>query len=944
MQKNVVYRNGIIPASELLLEVLGRDPNLVTLMSISLLATKLRIPRQRANGVSRPRLTEKLTAAVQRPGTVILLSGPAGFGKTTLLSEFAAGRLAAWVSLGEEDNEPIEFWSYLVSAVQSVAPGIGAAAIALLQTPQSLPDASIPTVLINDLVQLERDIVLILDDYHTIRNQAIHTSLSFFIDHLPDNFHLILSTRVDPPFLLARLRARDRLTEIRAADLRFTLDEANSFLAQTMGLILTNQDVKAIETRTEGWIASLQLAAISMRQQNDISGFIKAFTGSNVFVAEYLMEEVLNQQSEEVRTFLLQTSILARLNPSLCDAVRGGSDSQALLRQLYQSNLFIIPLDDEGQWYRYHQLFTDLLRVRLQTSTSSEEIATLHRRAALRYEDAGMISDAVAHALSAKDYQYAVSLIEKIALPMILKAGFKTVEDWLSAVPAEYLQVSLPANLAFAWMHLLRRNLERAAPYLERLHHMFLERAENEIKPVLQGEWFALQAILLNAQGQATESRDLAEKALQLLPDDETLVRSMTYMALSNTYEQAQDYERARQVLETMIQRARTRNDLTSEVFGSSLLARMVLQQGELHTTYQIVSDALKRMEQQNAFSPFSATLFGELAQVHYHWHQFAEARDYFSRSVQWSTLGGFSDAEIYHSVFLSRLFQMEGDLQASLREIEKAVHLMRTAAPALVREEVVAQQVSIFLALNRLMEAQNALATYGFTFEAGFSHPVLEPDAVLTHADALLFSSALRILIHRSKAKGDQQELAAGILLAERVINASLRCKLLPIALQALLVRAQLHIAARNETAGSADIVTALKKAESEGFISLFVEEGRAISNLLALSLRRKQIEPTQTSYLQRVLAAFPDPRPVDEPPSLADAADDLKLIEPLTAREREVLNHIAAGDSNQVIADKLVITLSAVKKHTRNIFAKLNVSSRTQAVARARQLKIID
>jgi len=913
-------------------------------MSISLLATKLRIPRQRASRVSRPRLTEKLNAAVQRPGSVILLSGPAGFGKTTLLSEFAANRLVAWTSLGEEDNDPMQFWSYVVTALQTAEPDIGRAALALLETVQSLPDQSIPTVLINDLVQSEQDIVLILDDYHTIRNQTIHTALSFFIDHLPDNFHLILSTRVDPPLPLARLRARDRLTEIRAADLRFTLDEANSFLAQTMGLILTDQDVKAIETRTEGWIASLQLAAISMRQQNDISSFIKAFTGSNIFVAEYLMEEVLNQQSEEVRTFLLQTSILARLNPGLCDAVRAATDGQVLLRQLYQSNLFVIPLDDEGQWFRYHQLFADLLLARLQASKSGEEIAILHRHAALWYEQAGMASDSIAHALSAKDYQYAVALIEKIALPMILKANFKTVEDWLAAVPPEFLNKSLPANLAFAWMHLLRRNLDRAAPYLERLHDMFLERGENEIKPVLQGEWFALQAILLTAQGNAVESRDLAKKALQLLPEDETLARSMTYMALSNAYEQRQDYERARQVLETMIQEARSTNDLNSEVFGSSLLGRMILQQGELHATYQIVSDVLHRMEHQKAYTPFSATLFGELAQVHYHWHQFPEAREYFARSVQWSALGGFSDGEIYHSVFLSRLFQMEGDLQASVREIKKAMRLMETAAPALVREEVISQQVSIFLVLDRLTDAQNALSAYGFTFDAGFSHPEVDSSAMLIHANALLYNSALRILLHRSKKKGEQQDLPAGILLAKRVIDASLRCKLLPIALQALLLRAQLHIDAGNESAGLADVVTALKQAEPEGFISLFVEEGSTISNLLALLLRRKQIEAIQTSYIQSILAAFPDQRPFQEPSNVADVDDELKLIEPLTAREREVLAHIAAGDSNQMIADKLVITLSAVKKHTRNIFAKLNVHSRTQAIVRARLLKLIN
>jgi LuxR family maltose regulon positive regulatory protein len=369
----------------------------------------------------------------------------------------------------------------------------------------------------------------------------------------------------------------------------------------------------------------------------------------------------------------------------------------------------------------------------------------------------------------------------------------------------------------------------------------------------------------------------------------------------------------------------------------------MLLQQGELHTTYQIVSHVLQRVDHQGAFSPFSATLFGELAQVHYHWHQFAEAREYFSRSVHWSTLGGFSDAEIYHSVFLSRLFQMEGELHASLQEIEKAVHLMQTAAPALVREEVVAQQVSIFLALDRVTDAQNALKDYGFAFEDGFSHPALDPNVALTHANALLYNSALRILLHRSKAKAEQQGLPAGILLAERVINGALRSKLLPITLQTLLLRAQLHMLAGNEKAGFADIASALKMGEPEGFLSLFVEGGGAISNLLTLLLRRKLVEPIETTYVERILATFSVQLPSQEASSAADVDSDLKLIEPLTRREREILNHIAAGDSNQMIADKLVITLSAVKKHTRNIFAKLNVNSRTQAVARARQLKLI-
>ena len=493
-------------------------------MSVSILLTKLHVPRPRVNGVARPRLTEKLIASVARPGQLILISAPAGFGKTSLLAELAADkeRAVGWISLGDSDNDPNRFWSYVIAACQSIQPGVGEAALTLLQTPQLLANETIPTLLINDLVNLEKDLLLVLDDYHAIQNESIHLALSFLVDHLPDHFHLILATRVDPPLPLARLRARDCLTEIRAADLRFTREEAASFLNQTMGLVLTEQDVDVIETRTEGWIASLQLAGISMREHADLAGFVKAFAGSNLFVADYLMEEVLKNQPQEVKTFLLETSILARLHPSLCDSVRGASDSRTVLRSLYQSNLFVIPLDDEGNWFRYHQLFADLITAHLHASASADDIALLHQRAAHWYDQADMMSDAISHAISAWDYSYAVNLIEKVALPMILKAHFKTVEDWLAAIPPEFLKQSLPANMAIAWMHLLRRNFERAAPNLQRLHEMFLAGDEKEIDHTLRGEWFALQAILLNAQGKAVESQDVGEKALRLLPDGET--------------------------------------------------------------------------------------------------------------------------------------------------------------------------------------------------------------------------------------------------------------------------------------------------------------------------------------------------------------------------------------------------------------------------------------
>ena len=915
-------------------------------MAVSLLPTKLHIPRARANGVSRPRLTKRLLAGAAHPYSFVLLSGPAGFGKTTLLSEFIneLKQPVAWVSLDEGDNDPIRFWTYLITACQSIQRGVGESGLALLQTLPSFPDETIPTLLINDLVKLETDLVLVLDDYHFIQNPSIHAGLAFLLDHLPEKLHLILSTRVDPPWPMARFRARDQLVEIRAVDLRFTTEEIAAFLNQVMGLDLRPEDITALERRTEGWIASLQLAALSLRGRSDVTGFIKAFTGSHVYVAEYLIQEVLEQQPAEVRNFLLQTSVLDSLKASLCEAVTRCQDGEAMLKSLYQANLFLLPLDEEGGWFRYHQLFLDLLRARLQQSLPADAIAALHRGAAAWYEQAGMTNEAIAHTLAAGDYSHAVQLVETVAVPMILNAYFKTVEDWLHAIPPEYLTESLQANMAFAWMYLMRQNFSRAAPHLERLQAIFSTRRKDTIDATLQGEWLALQSIILNAQGKAAESRDMAEQALNILPQEEAQVRSMVYLGLVTAYEQMLDYDRAREAAEAIIQHGRSSGDLASEIVGSSLLGRMVLQQGGLHSAYDITTQALHRVEQTGSFSPFSATLFGELAQVHYHWYQLKEAREYFSLSVQWSTLGGFSDAEIYHSVFLSRLFQMEGDLKASLKEIEKALDLMQTAAPALVGEEVIAQQISIFLAVDHPVVAQTALRSRGFLFEDGFSYPELAPDVSLPHALGLLYNSALRVLLYQAKTKREHKALKSGIELADRVIAGSLRCRHLPIALQTLLLQAQLYFAQGDERAGLAEVVRALELAEPEGFISVFIEEGRPIAEALGTLLKRNMLGTVRGEYVREILAAFPQTQAVKPVAAREAAAPEESLIEPLTARELEVLQHIALGDSNQVIADKLVITLSAVKKHTGNIFRKLNVNSRTQAVLRARQLGLLD
>jgi len=920
---------------------------------VSLLSTKLYIPQPRANAIARLRLTEKLVSGANQPGSFTLLSGPAGFGKTTLLSEFVARlkRPVAWLSLDEGDNDPIRFWTYLIVACQTVQDGVGESALALFSAPQPLPVEAIPSILINDLAELDHDLILILDDFHTIQNETIHSAFSFLLEHLPRKLHIVVSTRVDPPWLLARFRARNQLIEVRAQDLRFNTEEAASFLNRLMRLNLSTEDVAALEERTEGWVAGLQLAALSMKGRSDIAGFVKAFTGSHVYIAEYLVEEVLKQQPQDVQEFLLQTSILERLNARLCEAVTGCQDGQAVLMALQRANLFVIPLDDEGQWFRYHHLFADLLKARLRQSLPADAIAALHQRASAWNEQAGMVPEAIEHALAATEYSYALQLIEKIALPMILNAYFQTVEDWLRTIPPEYLRESPRVNLAIAWMHLLRRNFAQAAPHLERLQRIFSTLEKSEIDPSLEGEWLALQSMLLNAQGKAVESIDLAEQALKILPEGETQVRSMTYMGLAQAYEQTLDYERAAEACELIIQQGHAAGDLPSEMFGLSYLGLMYVQQGKLHAAEEIASVSLQRIERTGSFSPFSATLYGELAQVYYHWHQLEKARGHFSRSVELSKLGGFSDAEIYHHVFLSRLLQMEGDLQASVQEIEKALDRMQTAAPAFVNEEVISQQVSIYLALKRLAAAQSALKVYGFKFDGNFSHPELAPEAGIPHALGMLYDSALRILLYQGAAQDDPEVFRHGIELAGLVIEGSLRCRHLPIVLKTLLLRSQLHAALGNEQAALVDVTRALELAEPEGFVSIFIDERPHTAEALRSLLERHLTGGVAEGYIQDILAAFPKSQSsridytarVQADVVVTPTEDAMALVEPLTKRELEVLRLIAEGDSNRAIAEKLLITVSAVKKHTSNIFGKLNVDSRTQAVARARQLRLL-
>lgn len=924
-------------------------------MVVSLLSTKLYIPPARADGVARPRLTQKLQDGLQQPGSFALLSCPAGFGKTTLLSEYASLHkgAVAWLSLDERDNDPIQFWPYLIAACQTVHSAVGEAASMLFQTPQPPPDDAVATILINDLAGLDHNLTLILDDYHTIQNEAIHSALVFLLEHLPEKLQVVVSTRIDPPWPLARFRVRNQLIELRAQDLRFTASEAATFLNRMMGLDLTAADVSALEARTEGWAAGLQLAALSMKGRSDIAGFVKAFTGSNVYISEYLVEEVLKRQPREVQEFLLQTSLLEPLNAELCEAITGCTDGQSMLLALYRANLFVVSLDDECKWFRYHHMFADLLQSRIQWSLPAEAIEALHQRAADWYGQAGLIPEAIEHSLAAKDYARVVKLVERIALPMILQAHVRTVERWLKAIPKERVEESPKINLAFAWLNLLRGSVNQISPFLVRLKTIFSGPGASDLGPSLQGEWLAVQSKWSSLQGKQEESRDLASQALQILPEEDFLVRSIVYVNLATTYEQMLYYNHAAEMFQMIVRNARAIGDSTFETLGISGQARMELMQGRLHLAFEIASEGIKRMEDSGKITPFGATLYGEIGQINYFWRRLDEAQKYLRQSISSSGHSGYSDPEIFNHVMLSRMAQMDDDWEAAALEVTKAHELAQRIPPAMIREELISQRVRVELAFGRLESAQAILQPEGFAFTDVFSFPDLAPGSAVTNPVGLLYNSALRILLLLAGLKKDQSNLKRGIELADIILSGELQCRHIPTALETLLLRSKMYAAMGDDSRRLKDIAAALELAETEGFISVFVEEGRPIYEGLRAMSQHNSLGSTRLDYIQKILAAFPTSlRSTKETgkPIMSNFKVDKKVAEldaplvvPLTHREVEVLQLIACGDSNQTIARKLVITVSAVKKHTGNIFGKLNVNSRTQAVARARLLQLL-
>jgi LuxR family maltose regulon positive regulatory protein len=924
-----------------------------------LLKTKLYIPSIRPELVSRPRLIERLNAGLHRKLT--LVSAPAGFGKTTCISEWvnALDCPVTWLSLDAADDGPGRFFIYLVAALQKVDDNLGREIEGVLRAGQLPPSEAISTTLSNDIQELEGRFLLVLDDFQVIQDRFILRVLEKLVSNLPQPLHLVLLTREDPPLPLARLRANNQLTEIRAGDLRFTSPEAERFLNEVMGLSLSQADITVLEDKTEGWIVGLQLAGLSVRDRADPSSFIATLSGSHRFILSYLTEQVLSRQPEGIQSFLLQTSILDRLSGDLCNAVTGRSDGRALLERLFKANLFLIPLDDEQRWYRYHHLFADLLRD-LQRALQKDETAELHRRASRWYAQAGMgergtfVSEAIRHALAAADYAMAVDLLESHAMEMIMQGYAKTVNGWVQAIPPEWGSLSPRTNLAFAWMHLLRGTYAQASPYMEQVQAAFsgsqgglhLEAEEN---PSLKAEWLAMKSLLLNMQGKATESMTMATRALEIAPEEDSHARSLAYFGLAGVYQLMEDYAHAVEAYQMAIQHGRAAENLVAEMMSVAGLALMAFEHGQLHLAFEIAAPVSARVEQSGSLPPIGTVVYGILGEVYYQWVQTEQARRHILRALHLSTLGGYKSGMINCRVLLSRLSQLEGHLEAAAREVQEAIDQLQVDTPGYVRQEAVSQQVRVYLARNRPTAAELALQGQGFSFRDQFSFPDLPPGQSLSHANGLLYNSSLRVLLYQAWAGRDLTNLRPRIELANRLIAGALQGQYILVALEALLLRAQMHAALGNSLSSRADYATALELAEPEGFIGIFVEQGPPVAEALTNLVEQDRLGTVQPGYVERILAAFSRLQPPgttrgEQPaPDLPAGTGPVALIEPLTDRELEVLSLMAKGLKYREIAARLYISLNTVRFHVKAIYGKLNVNNRTQAIEVARQLRIL-
>jgi LuxR family maltose regulon positive regulatory protein len=936
-----------------------------------ILATKLYIPPSLPNIVPRSRLIERLNEGLHRKLT--LVSASAGFGKTTLMSEWVhtvrahrdAPLQAAWLSLDEGDNDPARFLVYCIAALQTIEASAGKGASSALQSPQPPPIEAILTILINEVATIPGRIVLILDDYHLIEAQAIHEALAFLLERLPPQMHLVIATREDPPLPLARLRARGQLTELRAADLRFTPAEAAEFLNTRVGLNLSAEDIAALETRTEGWIAGLQLAAISMQGRADTASFIQAFTGSHRFVLDYLVEEVLQRQPERVRSFLLQTSILDRLCGSLCDAVcssgtgvRFGEakspsfgmaetpaeqeDGKEMLEALERANLFVVPLDDERHWYRYHRLFADVLQAHLMEE-QPERVSTLHQRASEWYERNGSPSDAIHHALAAEDFERAANLLELAWPAMDISYQSATWLGWVKALPDELVGTRPVLSVGWAWalldggeMEAVEGRLWDAERWLgptddtperpeppssetcpERTRGMVV--ADEKLFRSLPASIATARAYQAQALGDISGAVKHARRALELTPEDDQIRYAQASALLGLACWASGDLEAANRSF-TDFTNMLIAGDIPNAIGGAYVLADIRMALGHLCEAESTYQQALQLAAGQDGPMPLGmADLYRGMSELLCERGDLESAAQYLLRGKELGDQAALPDWQRRLCITQARMRQTQGDLDGALDLLDEAERVYIKSPLPDVRP-IAAQKTRIWIRQGRLAKALAWARERGLSVDDNLSY--LREFEHITLARALIAQ-------FKSDRADDSIREAMGLL--SRLLEAAEKGGRTGSVIEILVLQALAHQALSDIPLALTLLEHALALAEPEGYVRIFVDEGPPMAALLREAAKRG----TVPNYASQLLAAFgkaESKRPVTQ-----------HLIEPLSERELEVLKLLRTELSGPEIARELVVSLSTMRTHTRNVYSKLGVNSRRAAVRRAEELDLL-
>ncbi|WP_411375729.1 LuxR C-terminal-related transcriptional regulator [Arthrobacter sp. MPF02] len=902
-------------------------------MAGPLLDSKLMAPRLRG-AIARRRLHERLARGAQ--SRLTLVSAPAGFGKTTLLAEWLApgpGHSVAWVSLDRRDNDPGLFWSYVVTAISTAAGGAGAEALSVLRSTQTPVEPLLATVL-NDLQLIPDDLFVVLDDYHLIEVSEIQDSVLFFLEHLPPHVHVIIAGRTDPPLPLARFRARGELVEIRAQELRFTPGEAATYLTDCMGLSLTPPDVAALEGRTEGWIAALQLAAISLQDRDDPSAFIAGFAGDDRYIVDYLLEEVLQGQPEGIQRFLLQTSILDRLTGPLVDAVTGQDNGSSTLRVLERGNLFLVPLDERRQWFRYHHLFADVLQARLLDERAGK-VAELHLRASAWYEHNGWPHEAIDHAFAAKDLDRAADLIE-LAVPAIRRYRQEAVlQRWLPLLPRDVIRARPVLGLELVGALMLGGNFDGVHQRLRDIEPWSDPETNNAADPAdsstglvvrdtgefrkLPGMAEVYRAALALGRGDVAGTITQAEHALSLLPPDDHGGRAAAHGLLGLAFWRMADLPAAHDAYSACSDGLRSAGFI-ADTFGCAVaLADIRLAQGRLNeatATYEQALDLALTEEGQTLRG--AADMYVGLGSVHRECNDLQAAARFLKRSEDLGPGGGLPQNPYRSRVALAAVCEADGNLDGALALLTDAEHLYVSDFFPNVRP-VPALKARILIRQGRLAEARNWAATHGVT-----------PDDDLHYLREFEHITLARALLAES-AGGDPASLHSALSLLDRLLDAARSGGRAGSVIEIRILQALALHQQGNPGAALTALTEATALAEPEGYVRIFADEGPPMASLLKAALKRSGTSP----YLRRLLAA------IESRQDITPAT--FGLVEPLSDREQDVLRLLGTDLSGPAIASELSVSLNTVRTHTSRIYAKLNVNNRRAAVRRARQLNLL-